>query len=109
MTAEWAFVPGLDAPEWQRELYARGVRAGTIIPRPTAATTPLCPAHAAADADWAVTRMAPAPIRLITIGDGKEAWANQRARADDHYALVRQQRAAIARYCADGRKCAAAA
>lgn len=62
---------------------------------------PLCPdCRAAADA-WRDARMPPPPIRLISIGDSnvRNVADRRRARADDHYALIRRQRAMIAERC----------
>ena len=62
---------------------------------------PLCPECRAAVDAWIVAPMAPPPIRLITIGDSnpRNVTDARRARADDHYALVRRQVAMIAERC----------
>ena len=66
------------------------------------ADKPLCKPCSASWHAWLDARMAPPPIRLDgtgirTVRDVREA---QQRRANDHYALIRQQQALIVRICA---------
>lgn len=60
----------------------------------------LCPDCRAAYMAWLDAPMAPAPMRIHTVGDdARNVVDRRRLRAEDHYALVREQTRMIAEKC----------